>query len=184
LFTDAAVLRIDGQRKMLRAGQSFAGVTLVSAHSRAATLEVDGQRLELEVSRRIDTRYAVSERQEVKIPRGAALQYQTTASINGRQVTVMVDTGANVVAMSSRQASALGVNYDTGTPTTVETASGLAQAWLVTLASVNVGGIQVDNVQASVVEGDFPATILLGMTFLKHVKMQETDGILSLSRAR
>lgn len=183
LFTDAAVLRIDGQRKMLRAGQSYAGVTLLAAHSRSATLEVDGQSLELGVSRRIGTNYEASARQEVRIPRDAALQYQTTASINGRQVTVLVDTGANVVAMSSRQASALGVNYSTGLPGRVETASGMANAWLVNLASVSVGGIQVDNVQASVVEGDFPATILLGMTFLKHVKMQESDGVLSLSRA-
>jgi aspartyl protease family protein len=34
-----------------------------------------------------------------------------------------------------------------------------------------------------VVEGDFPATVLLGMTYLQHVKMQEHQGVLTLSRA-
>ena len=40
LFTNAAALRIDGERKMLKAGQSYRGVTLVAAHSGTATLEV------------------------------------------------------------------------------------------------------------------------------------------------
>jgi aspartyl protease family protein len=65
----------------------------------------------------------------------------------------------------------------------VETAGGILQAWQVTLRSVDVGGIRVDGVQASVVEGDFPADVLLGMTFLRHVEMQETNGVLSLSRS-
>lgn len=183
LFTDAAVLKIDGERKMLKAGQSYKGVTLVAAHSRTATLEVDGEIMELGTSRRIGTRYEAPESQVVTIPRDAMMQYQTSATINGRTVQVLVDTGANVVALNSRQAQSLGVDYAAGAPGQVETASGSINAWIVTLRSVDVGGIRVDNVQASVVEGDFPTTILLGMTYLRHVKMQEADGVLSLSRA-
>jgi aspartyl protease family protein len=183
LFTDAAVLRIDGQRKMLRTGQSFGGVTLVAAHSRTATLEVDGATRELGLSRRVGTNYQAAESRVVEIPRDAQLQYQTTATINGRRVRVLVDTGANVVAMNSRHAAALGVDYRAGLPGQVETAGGIMQAWQVTLRSVDVGGIQVDGVQASVVEGDFPVDVLLGMTFLRHVEMQETNGVLSLSRS-
>jgi aspartyl protease family protein len=183
LFTDAAVLMIDGERKMLKAGQSYRGVTLVTAVSSKATVEVDGQTRELGVSRHIGTRYENSEPRVVSIPRDARMQYQTTAIINGRSVAVLVDTGANVVALNSVQAGTLGVNYSAGTPARVETASGMVNAWYVTLQSVDVGGIRVDNVEATVVEGDFPATILLGMTYLRHVKMEETDGVLSLSRA-
>lgn len=183
LFTDAAVFKIDGERKMLRAGQSYKGVTLISAHSKTATLEVDGETVVLGTSRRIGTRYASPDAQVVNIPRDAMLQYQTTAIINGRTMPVLVDTGANVVALNSRHAQSLGLDYSAGSPGRVETASGSVDAWVVTLRSVDVGGIRVDNVQASVVEGDFPSTILLGMTYLRHVKMQETDGVLSLSRA-
>ena len=111
------------------------------------------------------------------------LQYQTSATINGRTVQVLVDTGANVVALNSGHARSLGVDYTAGAPGQVETASGSINAWIVTLRSIDVGGIRVENVQASVVEGDFPTTILLGMTYLRHVKMQEADGVLSLSRA-
>lgn len=183
LFTDAAVLRIDGERKMLKAGQSFKGVTLVAAYSRTATLEVDGETVVLGLSRRIGTHYQADEPPVVNIPRDAMMQYQTTATINGRGVAVLVDTGANVVALNSRHASLLGVDQDAGFPTMVETAGGTVPARLVTLRSVNVGGIQVDNVEATVVEGDFPSMILLGMTYLRHVKMQETGGVLSLSRS-
>ncbi|MEM8561264.1 MAG: TIGR02281 family clan AA aspartic protease [Pseudomonadota bacterium] len=183
LFTDAAVLKIDGERKMLKTGQAHNGVVLVSAHSRTATLEVDGDLVELGTTRRIGTRYERAESQVVSIPRDAMLQYQTTARINGRAVQVLVDTGANVVALNSRHADALGIDYAAGQLGRVETASGAINAWIVNLQSVDVGGIRVDNVQASVVEGEFPSTILLGMTFLRHVKMEEVDGILSLSRA-
>ena len=182
LFTNAAALRIDGERKMLKAGQSYKGVTLVAAHSGTATLEVDGQTKELGLSRRIGARYEAPEAQVVSIPRDALMQYQTNASINGRSMQVLVDTGANVVALNSTHAMALGVDYSAGAPARVETASGTASAWIVTLKSVDVGGIRVDNVQATVVEGDFPSTVLLGMTYLKHVNMEETGGVLSLSR--
>lgn len=183
LFTDAVVLQVDGERKMLRVGQSFKGVTLLAAYSRTATLEVNGESLVLGISRRIGSTYETAKSKVVTIQRDARLQYQTTAAINGRQVQVMVDTGANVVALNSNQARSLGVDYSNGIPAKVETASGQVNAWMVSLRSVSVGGIQVDNVQASVVEGDFPATVLLGMTFLKHVKMEEDKGVLSLSRA-
>jgi len=183
LFTDAAVLLINGQRKMLRAGQSFDGVTLVAAHSSTATLEVDGATRELGLSRRVGTNFQAAQSRVVEIPRDAQLQYQTTATINGKRVRVLVDTGANVVAMNSRHAADLGVDYRTGLPGQVETAGGILQAWQVTLRSVDVGGIRVDGVQASVVEGEFPVNVLLGMTYLRHVEMQETKGVLSLSRS-
>jgi aspartyl protease family protein len=35
-----------------------------------------------------------------------------------------------------------------------------------------------------VVDGEYPTTILLGMSFLRHVKLQEHNGILSLSRSQ
>jgi len=183
LLPDTAVLKIDGQRKTLKVGQSFGGVTLVAAYSQTATLEVNGEQMVVGISRRIGSSYQQPKEQVVTIARDERLQYQTTASINGRQVQVMVDTGANVVAMSSAHAQTLGVDYSAGIPSRVETASGVTNAHMITLRSVNVGGIEVNNVRATVVDGDFPATILLGMTYLQHVKIQEHNGVLSMSRA-
>lgn len=182
LMTDAAILQVDGERKMLRVGDTFKGVTLVAAYSRTATLEVGGETIVLGLSSRIGSTYEPAPAQVVTIQRDAMLQYHTIATINGRQLGALVDTGANVVAMSSAHATTLGLDYRAGTPAIVETASGQISAWIITLPSVSVGGIRVANVQASVVEGNFPATVLLGMTFLRHVKIQEDSGVLSLSR--
>ncbi|MFT4520905.1 MAG: aspartyl protease family protein [Halioglobus sp.] len=182
LFTDTAVLKIDGERKMLRVGQTHHGVTLVSAEAESATIQVGGKKQVLGLSRHIGSDYEEPKEQVVTIPKDAQQQYQTSAMIDGVQVLVLVDTGANVVAMSSSRADKLGVSYKGGTRTAVETASGVAPAYSVTLSSVNVGGIQVNNVPALVVKGDYPRTVLLGMSFLRHVKLEEHRGVLSLSR--
>ena len=185
LMGKAAVLMIDGQRKMLGVGESFAGVTLVATEATAATVEVDGRTETVGLSQHVATTYQKLEERVVTIARDSKLQYQTNAIINGRSVLVLVDTGANVVAISSFQAKAMGVNYtEDGTPSQVETASGVIDAHSVTLQSVSVGGLQVDNVPATVIEGAYPATILLGMSYLRHVKIQEHDGMLSLSKSQ
>lgn len=182
LFTGAAVLKVDGTAKMLRVGQSFAGVTLVDANSQQATLEIAGERHVMKMSQRISSSYLQPKIIEVSITRDAALQYKSSAAINGHRVEVLVDTGANLIAMNSEHAAAMEVDYAAGETMRVETASGVQAAKLVNLRSVDVGGIRVENVRAAVIEGGFPSTILLGMSFLKHVDMKESGGILSLSR--
>ncbi|NCF19686.1 MAG: TIGR02281 family clan AA aspartic protease [Haliea sp.] len=183
LMTNTAVLKIDGERKTLRAGETYKGVTLISAYSRTATLEVDGKQMVVGISRRIGADYQQPSEQVVTIRRDARLQYNTNATINGRSMPVLVDTGANLVALSSVHAKKLAIDYQTGVQARVETASGMVNAWVITLRSVSVGGIRVENVEATVVEGSFPNTVLLGMSYLKHVDIKESNGVLSLSRA-
>jgi aspartyl protease family protein len=182
LLGSTAVLLINGQRQTLKEGQSADGVTLVSTAPTTATVEINGQSQTLGLTRRVGTAYQQLEEKVVTIARDGAMRYQTTAAINGRNALVLVDTGANTVAISSNQAKAMGIDYSSGTPTTVETASGLTAAHAITLQSVMVGEIAVDNVPAMIVDGAYPATILLGMSYLRHVKLQEHNGILSLSR--
>ncbi|GAB3272884.1 retropepsin-like aspartic protease family protein [Parahaliea aestuarii] len=182
LMPNTAVITIDGTRKTLRAGQSHGGVTLISADASAAVVEVNGQRQTVRMHQHITGSYQAPTSRVVSIPRDARLQYRTTAHLNGRSMQVIVDTGANVVAMNSAHARSLGVDFASGQPTRMETASGITRAWAVQLYSVDVGGIRVDNVQAVVAEGSFPSDILLGMTYLRHVTMSEEGGVLSLSR--
>jgi len=182
LLGSTAVLLINGQRQTLKTGQSADGVTLVATARTTATVEIDGRTQTLGLTRRVGTAYQQPEEKVVTIARDAAMRYQTTATINGRNALVLVDTGANTVAISSNQAKVMGIDYSDGTPTTVETASGLTAAHAITLQSVMVGEIAVDNVPAMIVDGAYPATILLGMSYLRHVKLQEHNGILSLSR--
>ena len=182
LLPNTAVLMINGQRKTLRAGDDFDGVKLISADANIAVLNINGTRQRVGLNRNITTNYVAPERRELQIPRNDRMQYVTSGSINGRSVQVMVDTGANVVALNTRHAEALGLNYKNGIPSTLETASGVVEAWLLNLERVEVGGIPVEGVRATVVVGDYPSTILLGMSYLQHVELRERGGVLSLSR--
>ncbi|MCB1942590.1 MAG: TIGR02281 family clan AA aspartic protease [Candidatus Accumulibacter sp.] len=183
LLGKTAVLMINGQRSTLRVGEAADGVTLVATQPTTATVEINGKAETLGLTQRVGTAYQPRDELVVTIARDAAMQYQTSATINGRSTLVLVDTGANMMAISSDAARALGIDYSGGRPSMVETASGQTPAHGINLRSVIVGEIEVNNVPAMVVEGAFPTTILLGMSFLRHVKLQEHNGILSLSRS-
>ncbi len=49
-----------------------------------------------------------------------------------------------------------------------------------TLDKITVAGITARNVQAAIISGRFPLDILLGMSFLKQVSMQESGGVMTL----
>lgn len=180
LLPGIAVLQIDGARVTLRAGQSHGNLRLISADANAAVVEVDGERRRLEVSQRISGSFSRPERPSVTVRRDSQLQYRTTAELNGVRVPVIVDTGANIVAMNSAHARSLGIGAEEGVAAQVQTASAVLPARRVTLDSVSVGGIRVNAVAATIIDGPQPVTILLGMSFLQHVEMQEVNGILTL----
>jgi aspartyl protease family protein len=180
LFSGTALLKIDGQQRLLKVGQAYSGVLLISADSRGAVVENNGQQQELKLSRTISNTYTVREKTQVTIPLNLNREYITSATINGIEIPVLVDTGANVVAMNSHQARRLNIDYKKGEPARVKTASGEEPAFRVFLNSVEVGGIRINHVQASVLEGEFPQEVLLGMSFLQHVKIEENEGLMHL----
>lgn len=184
LFANAAVVNIDGRRHMLRVGKPpVNGVELIAADSQTATLRVDGQTRQFGLQREYTEGFAQSERQQVSIPRGEGGHFRATGSINGQTVSFMVDTGATSVSMSSVQARRLGIDYAlSGTPVRAATASSAVDGYQVTLARVKVGDIELSNVQALVLEGRFPLEVLLGMSWLSRVRMDEQDNLLLLER--
>ena len=182
LFDGGALLEVAGKHKLLRVGESFAGYTLIEVTATEAVVEYGGQRHVKRIVRRISSDYQTPERRQTTIQRNAQQQYRTRALINRRKVEVLVDTGANVVAMSTGHARNLGIDLSSSLRGQVETAGGRVLARIVSLESVEVGGIRVDNVRAAVLDGDNPRTILLGMSYLSHLDMKEDRGILLLSR--
>jgi aspartyl protease family protein len=183
LFSNTAVLSVDGRQVTIRAGERKAGVLLVSASPREAVVDIDGQRRALSLSDHISSRYEPAPRASVSIPLDQHGRYLTSGAINGRQARVLVDTGATSIAMNSAHAAALGVDFRReGRPIRVRTASGVADAYAVNLRSVNIGGIEVHNVQAAVIEGAYPQDILLGMTYLSRVSMRHDSSILYLEQ--
>lgn len=185
IFPGKAVLMIDGRQRMLSAGQtSPEGIRLVSAQDEQAVLEIDGKR---EVHRlgdsvSITTRYAESSASEVRLWPSANGMYLTQGRINNQPVEFLVDTGATSIALNSRDATRLGINYRSGRPIQVATASGVDRGYLVSLASVQVGAIQLANVDAVVTEGRFPDIALLGMSFLGRIEMERSGAEMRLRK--
>ncbi|MCG6899908.1 MAG: TIGR02281 family clan AA aspartic protease [Gammaproteobacteria bacterium] len=184
LFTDRAVLLVEGQQRLLKVGQSSPeGIRLVSASSDLATLLIDGE----QVTARLDGRVSASKRpaagQEVQVWRNTTGMYTTVGSINGLPVSFLVDTGATQVVMNASQARRLGVDFHViGTPSEVTTASGVEPAWMVKLDSVKVGELEVRNVSAVVMEGTLPAVTLLGMSYLGRMTITNDGHLMTLRK--
>jgi len=182
LFKGAAMLDISGNQVLLKAGEkSPEGIMLVSANSREIVIEYKGQKRTLALSEKIGASFTTPENISVSIllnPRG---QYRTSGSINGHSVNMLIDTGANIVAINAKTASSLSIDMSNSRPAQVETASGMVSSRIVTLETVSVGGIKVRNVKAVVIEGVYPVDILLGMSFLEHVDIRESSGIMQLT---
>jgi aspartyl protease family protein len=185
LFKDRAIVMIDGNKRLLRTGDSSPeGIKLVSADSVGAVFEYRGRTLERQLDGRV---HAAAEspkgHDDVLIFRDRWGMFKTVGSINGLPVKFLVDTGASSVAMNSAQARRLGIDFRVqGESIYVSTASDVTQAYQLKLDVVKVGSIQLRNVTAVVMDGAQPTDVLLGMSFLGHVEMINKSDKLILRR--
>ncbi|MEE8055699.1 MAG: TIGR02281 family clan AA aspartic protease [Gammaproteobacteria bacterium] len=185
LFTDKAVVEIDGKQRVLTVGKtSPEGVTLVSANSKEAILEVDGQRASYTLGTHIGSTFVgPSPQATVQIWPNETGMYLVNGSINDFPINFLVDTGATNIAMNGNQARRLGLDFKLeGTVGRAQTASGITKVYYVNLKKIKVGDITLHDVQAAVLEGDFPTEVLLGMSFLSKVEMNRRGRLLELRK--
>lgn len=108
--------------------------------------------------------------------------FETTAEINGRDVDVMVDTGATLVALTFEDAERAGIYLQQSDFThSVSTANGVAKVAPVDIGAISIGSITVRNVRGAVTERGKLHKTLLGMTFLgrlSRVEMRRNDLVL------
>lgn len=96
--------------------------------------------------------------------------------VNGARIRFLVDTGASQVVLSPRDARRLGMDLDRLAFTQVtETANGFGRGAPVTLREVEVGGLRVAEVAASVNQADMSES-LLGMSFLRRIGGFQVSG--------
>jgi len=182
LFPGAAVLNVDGQRQLVRVGQTGpGGVEVVSVDKQGAVLRVEGVERAYPLSREYSAGFAEPVRKRLSIAKGIGGHYWVAGSVNGQTVQFLVDTGATSVALNDAHARRLGIDYRvSGRPLQVNTASGVARGWRVMLDRVKVGDLEVLGVEAVVLEGNAPHEALLGMSFLGRVGWREEQGMLVL----
>ncbi|QXK91848.1 TIGR02281 family clan AA aspartic protease [Neoehrlichia mikurensis] len=89
-------------------------------------------------------------------------------TINGKDITFLVDTGATDVVLSLKDARKIGkyLKY-LHRIKSYHTANGIIKAVYVEIPEIKIGNITVNNVKASINTGSVD-TSLLGMSFLKH----------------
>ena len=181
LFKNKAIVKIDGKQRTLKIGKkSPEGVTLISADSDVATLNVDGEEQEFKLGRHVGTSFKKKKQAEATIMPVNGM-YSTQGFINGHPVNFLVDTGATWIAMNSHQARSLGINFRyVGKRSHVSTANGIVPVFRVHLDKVRVGEIELTNVEAGVLEGNSPSEVLLGNSFLNRVEMLRKGQVMLL----
>ena len=182
LFTNKALLLIDSQQKLLSQGQSFEGVTLISASGRGAVISVDGETRKLGLNQGIQGNFKKPDRSVSKIYADFQGMYYVGGRVNGHPIRFLVDTGATHVTMSGDHARNIGIDYRQGHQSFANTAAATVPVWEVTLDSVSVGGIKVPNVKATIIEGSQPYDALLGNSFLKHTQLTRIGNVMEIQQ--
>jgi aspartyl protease family protein len=120
----------------------------------------------------------------VTLSRNAQGHFQTDARIEGRRLTLMVDTGASVIALTADTAASLGIHPTPNDYTAaVKTANGVVRAAPVELSMVEIEDISLHNVSAMVLPEGALSDNLLGMSFLSRLHRWEfADGRLVLEQ--
>ena len=114
---------------------------------------------------------------EVRIQAGEGGHFFSQVEVNGRSITAVVDTGATGVALSYEDARAIGIRLDESDFTMdSQTANGSAKIAPITLDRVQIGDIEVRDVQAFVAEKGKLFQTLLGMSFLRRLSHIDIRG--------
>jgi aspartyl protease family protein len=180
-----ALLIVDGGApKGVAVGETHKGVKVLSTLGDQAVVEIDGKRHTLRVG---DAPASVggsgggSRGSKIVLTAGSGGHFLTQGAINGRAVQFMVDTGATTIAMGVADAERLGIDYKKGQLARGATANGMVVAYLVKLASVRIGDVEVYDVDASVLPGGM-GQLLLGNSFLTRFQMTRHNDQLVLER--
>jgi aspartyl protease family protein len=113
----------------------------------------------------------------VTLPAGQFGHFLTEVEINGRDIGVMVDTGASLVALTYDDAERAGIFVNSSDFTgRAQTANGTARVARVTISRIQIGDITVRNVAAVVSERGASERTLLGMSFLGRLSRVEMRG--------
>ncbi len=123
----------------------------------------------------------VGESDALLLKRDSSGQFHVNAGVNGNDVRFLVDTGADMVALTEDEADALGLTYGEFQPI-MQTASGVGYGAPVMLDEIEVAGTQLHDVDAVVVQG--LNVNLLGQTVLRKLGGVSLNGDRMVIRPR
>lgn len=115
---------------------------------------------------------------ELVLKRNRAGHYLAPGTINGREVTFLVDTGATQVSVPSHLGSELGLAP--GAPQRVSTANGVVTVRATRIDELGLGPFSVANVHGHLNPGYRGDEILLGMSVLRQLEFTQRGDTLIL----
>lgn len=186
LFKDKALVTVDGKNKLIRKGETYKEYLLEYADAKRAVISFNG----------VSKKYTLGESSgglQFKKAKSSAFRisanpqgmYFTQGSINNKPMAFIVDTGATMVSMNEDHAKQLGLNAKRdGQAIRIKTASAVVKGYKVKLKTVKVGEIQIRDVDATVLMSKQPDTILLGMSFLKNLRVNHSGSVMTLEKVQ
>lgn len=118
---------------------------------------------------------------EVRLVANHQGHYVADGTIDGHPATLLLDTGATSVAVPAELASAIGLRR--GPRVQVNTANGVAEAWLTRIDRLQIGTLVFRDLEATIAPG-LEGEVLLGMNALSSVDLSQKDGELVLRQRR
>ena len=178
----AAVVVLDGgEPKTVKVGQTWNGLTVLSVDKDSALMEIEGTRRVLQQGQHYRRAAATPDREQATLAAGPGGHFVGEGAVNGTPVRFLVDTGASSIALPASLAQRAGIDFRKGEPGLSNTANGLVPVYRVSLATVRLGGIELNSVDAVVFEAGLD-TALLGMSFLNRVEMRREGDTMTLTR--
>jgi len=185
ILNNAVVVTINGSQQMLKLNSySSEGFKLTKIEQDKITLLISGVPRIYKLGAAITaSKSSASGKVQLSIQRDSRGMFRSEGQINDMPVKFLIDTGATFIAISSTLAKQLNIDYlGQGIPQMANTASGAVTVSKVVLNNVSIGSIKLYMIDAVVVEGDFPVTPLLGMSFLQRLKMNNDGYLLTLEK--
>ena len=180
ISTGASTLAREATGWFLIAGVVFAGIYYFADLRAMSHALFGGGTEQTDIaanSSQADRHDDVGSGREVHLKAAESGHFFSDATINGRTVSAVVDTGATAVSLSYEDARDIGLRL-TDSEFTMEsqTANGIARIAPVMLDRVQIGDIEVRDVEAFVAEPGKLFQTLLGMSFLRRLSHIDIRG--------
>lgn len=105
-------------------------------------------------------------------------------SINGVKLKYIVDSGASNVTLNSRDAMKAHIDYTAGKLVSLVTPGGEVDAFSLKLETLGIGAIVLGEVEVTVVEGESPPYVLLGISAQRKLDVKRDNSVMTLGRKR
>lgn len=181
---DRAILSIDGgpPRTVKVGAKTREGIELKRLMGDRAHIIMKGQELVLELGGQpieIDPR----EDPSITLYEDSRGHFTGVALINAIRVPFLLDTGASFLSIGKSTAIKAGIDYRAGEKIKAQTANGMIDIWLVRANRVQLGEIELRDVQTAVFEHELPSA-LVGMSVLSALEIRRNASQLTLRKIR